>query len=660
MASNFSPMYFEQPIVIFDTTQALSRTSGSFVLYGGVSLNATHDSTSITNGSFVVAGGVGIEKNLNVGGIQTITNDTESTGTGNGALVVSGGVGIAKDLNVGGDATITGNLYVNGIATYVNTETMNVEDNTLVLNAGPAGSGDAGILIHRSLTDVTGETAYTTGNVQGTPNENSITLPLTASTENNFYNGAWIKLSDNSIAQIADYDGITKVATLATSGNTLTSGTLTAEMGFSIYIRNYLAQYYDESSDEVRFAYIADATDINRDLNNFENYANIKINRLDATAGMLVGGLSTVSNLYVSELLVATVSMNTASLTSATIGELLVSGGSKINGSLNVTGASYLNNTLQVTGATYLMSTLDVTGASYLNNTLQVTGATYLMSTLDVTGASYLNSTLEVTGATYLMSTLDVTGASYLNNTLQVTGATYLMSTLDVTGASYLNNTLQVTGATYLMSTLDVTGASYLNSTLEVTGATYLMSTLNVTGASYLNSTLQVTGASTFYDNLSVTSGSLFIRTDDFAPISTSAGSTTTATGGSILFNGVDVSPSLGDISREIQFKAANNISSALPITGFAFNNSVVRSFDAIVSVTIYAGGNSSYAYYNLKGVQKSGNWVLNSSFVGDITGFTFSIDNSGQIHYTSTNVPSYVESYVNFRALTTTYKALA
>ena len=57
--------------------------------------------------------------------------------------------------------------------------------------------------------------------------------------------------------------------------------------------------------------------------------------------------------------------------------------------------------------------------------------------------------------------------------------------------------------------------------------------------------------------------------------------------------------------------------------------------------------------------MQKGGNWVLNSSFVGDVTGLTFSINNSGQIQYTSTSIGSYIESYVNFRALTTSFKAL-
>ena len=111
----------------------------------------------------------------------------------------------------------------------------------------------------------------------------------------------------------------------------------------------------------------------------------------------------------------------------------------------------------------------------------------------------------------------------------------------------------------------------------------------------------------------------------------------------------------MGDISRERIFYSSNNVQSASNITGFAFDNLVVRAFDAVVSVTISGTSGNKYAYYNLKGVQKATNWVLNSSFVGDVTGVTFSISNTGQIQYTSTNTLDFSSAVVKFRALTTT-----
>ena len=247
---------------------------------------------------------------------------------------------------------------------------------------------------------------------------------------------------------------------------------------------------------------------------------------------------------------------------------------------------------------------------------------------------------------------------------MNVTGETWLQGAvtagaLNVTGASLLQ--LGLTGGS-----LNITGESWLQGAvtagaLNVTGASLLQlgvsaGSLNVTGETWLQGSvtagaLNVVNNSILENNLTVTTGNVTISTNDYTPLFEN-----TSPGGAIIFNTVDVSPSMGDISRERYFEAANNQSVAQNITGFAFNNAVVRAFDAIVSVTILvSSGSNKYAYYNLKGIQKnSGDWVLNSSYVGDSTGFTFSIDN-GQIKYTSTNVTNYSSSYVNFRALTTT-----
>jgi hypothetical protein len=293
---------------------------------------------------------------------------------------------------------------------------------------------------------------------------------------------------------------------------------------------------------------------------------------------------------------------------------------------------------------------------------LYVTGGSDLTGFLNVSGASVLHEgvttgMLYVTGGSDLTGFLNVSGASVLHEgvttgMLYVTGGSDLTGFLNVSGASVLHTgvttgMLYVTGGSDLTGFLNVSGASVLHEGVT-TGMLY------VTGGSDLTGFLNVSGGSFFQDDLTVTTANVIISTNDFTPILND----TSASGGSILFNTVDVSPSLGDISREREFQAANAVVSPTAITGFLFSNSVVRAFDAIVSVTIYAGitaETSLFAYYNLKGIQKAGNWVLNSSFVGDVTGFTFSIDNSGQIQYTSTSVGNYIESRVNFRALTTT-----
>ena len=697
MSSNFSPMYFEQPIVIFDTTQSLNATTGAFVLYGGVSINADYQSVSTSSGAFVLSGGMAVQKDVSIGGIQHIYNDTESTGFNNGALIVDGGVGIAKNLHVGGDATIMGNLFVQGTYTYVNTETINVADNTLVINAGPGGSGDGGLLIHRAGSDVTISDSVTSGTLASVA-QLTVTLPSGMDQTDNYYRGWWVKTSQGS-AQITSYTSADRVAVLATSGNTLPA--TPSNTAFDLYNRSYLAQYYAETQDEVRFAYVADATDVNYQLENFDNYADVRLKSLFAntsvsTASIYTSGLSTIANLAVTNLLVASVTMDNAALKSATIGNLYVTGesvlhgavtagslfvtaGSLFKGDVTVSGASVFNagvtaGSLFVTGGSLLQGDVTVSGASVFNagataGSLFVTGGSLLQGDVTVSGASVFNAgatagSLFVTGGSLFQGDVTVSGASVLNagvtaGSLFVTGGSLFKGDVTVSGASVFNagvtaGSLNITGASLFH--LGLTGGS-----LNITGESWLQGAvtagaLNVTGNSILQGfvtagSLNVTGDSILENNLTVTTGNVTISTNDYSPII----GATSASGGSIIFNTVDVSPSLGDISRERMYNTANAQTAASLITGFSFNNSIVRAFDAVVSVTVLTNNNThKYSYYNLKGVQKSGNWVVNSSYVGDATGYTFSITNAGQIQYTSTSVGNYTNSYVSFRALTT------
>lgn len=573
-----SPIYFEQPLVIFDTTESLNASTGSFVIYGGVSIGATYQSSSVSTGAFVVSGGIATQKNINVGGvaniagITTITNSTESTGVGNGALVVLGGMGLTKDLNVGGDATITGNLYVNGTATYVNTTTIDVQDNTLVINAGPAGSRDAGLLFHRDGVDVVSETAVTSGTLN-TIGSSSFTL---GSSFISNYVGWWLKTSDGS-AQIATYNGTS--GTFYTTGNTFTTPT---ELSFDLYNKSYVANYYDESADELRLGFIANATDPQVDLENFGQFAKIRADTLYAntavsTANLIVTNSATIANL----------ALASANLDSETIGNLYVTASSVLHGFVTTGG-------LMVTGPSTLR--LGLTTGS-INNT----------------GDSLLHGFVTA-GA------LNVTGDSILQ------GFTTIGS-LFCTGESFLN------GATTIGS-LAVTGSSILRLGLT-TGS------INNTGDSLLHGfvtagALAVTGASFFMGNMLITGGNL------------------TVSGGSVVFNTVDVSPSMADIIKERSATIGNNVSTPTNINTFLFANSVARAFDAVVSVTVNGTTSNTYAYYNLKGIQKASGWLINSSFVGDVTGVTFSIT-SGQLQYTSTNKLDFDSAVVKFRALTTT-----
>lgn len=106
-----------------------------------------------------------------------------------------------------------------------------------------------------------------------------------------------------------------------------------------------------------------------------------------------------------------------------------------------------------------------------------------------------------------------------------------------------------------------------------------------------------------------------------------------------------------GDIS-ETSFTAANNQSSAANVTGFAFANATVRSFEAQVSVFRDATA-SAYEEFAIKGIQKGSDWDFSISSIGDDSGVVFTVTTAGQVQYTSTNLAGHVSSTIKFRALT-------
>ena len=367
MASNFSPMYFEQPIVIFDTTQSINSTSGSFVLYGGVSINATYQSESTSSGAFVLSGGMAVQKNLNVGGITNISATAQSEGTGSGALVVEGGVGIGKNLHVGQDTFISGNLYVNGLTTSVNSTTINVSDNTFTLNSGPSGSRDAGILIQRYQTAVDDGSGDVVGNNEPFVLDSTFTLGGSnsvtfASTDNALaVDGWWVKVTSGTpyVRKITSATNIAGTVTL-TLETPFTSSVTTSDT-FKLYNRNYVAQYYEEANDEYILGYIANAQDIQTQLQG-TGLLNVRAKGLFATN-------STIENLSVASLTAGNIGLDQATILNTfvvtgttTLGSLFVSGASQIGGDLTVVRDTLIYGNLTVLGTQTIVTsqTVDV------------------------------------------------------------------------------------------------------------------------------------------------------------------------------------------------------------------------------------------------------------------------------------------------------------
>jgi hypothetical protein len=469
--TTFSPMYFEQPIILVDTAEALSVTSGCLVLYGGTRINSTYESISTSTGSIVVSGGVGIQKSLTVGGTLNLTSTADSTSVTSGALVVKGGIGVAKNIYVGQDTFINGNLYVNGVTTSINTTTINVSDNTFLLNSGPTGSKDAGVLMQRYQAD---SDLGAGGDIVGVSEPVALSGTVLVGGTNNIIisttNGGlniencWIKIG-NFVRRIVSYTNPTSTEFQIVLSTPFTSA-VAVSATYSLYNRNYVAQYYDEQNDELVLGYISRANDVQ-----------ISLERTDLLKVRL--------------------------------------------------------------------------------------------KTLVSTNISAVNSTIA-----------------------NLTTSLFTSGSINVTGSSFLQGAV-TTGSLF------VSGGSVLSS---------------------------------------ATISNLLVGSSEMS---------------SLTINGVDVTPNASDISSDQLFILQNNVSTPTRITNFAFDSSTVRAFIAQITISITTSGTDKFAYYTLKGLQKDGAWVLSSTFIGDITGITFSVTSAGQVQYTSSNVDSYISSKMTFKAST-------
>ena len=140
--------------------------SASFNGSTDITINATVEANSValgtdTTGDYVAGAssgdGINVSGSGGEGSSLTITNTgvLSLTGTENEVNVsASAGnvtIGLPDDVTIGGSLVVTGDLTVSGSTTYLNTATLEVEDNKVVLNSGATGTPtiDAGIEVER-------------------------------------------------------------------------------------------------------------------------------------------------------------------------------------------------------------------------------------------------------------------------------------------------------------------------------------------------------------------------------------------------------------------------------------------------------------------------------------------------------------------------------
>jgi hypothetical protein len=107
-----------------------------------------------------------------------------------------------------------------------------------------------------------------------------------------------------------------------------------------------------------------------------------------------------------------------------------------------------------------------------------------------------------------------------------------------------------------------------------------------------------------------------------------------------------------GDLD-EASFLGAADTATNLNVNGLMFQNAVVRSFDAHISVLVDATADL-YESFRLMGIQKGTSWDMSVEATGDDSKVTFSITNAGQVQYSKTTTAGWASTTIKFRAITT------
>jgi len=106
---------------------------------------------------------------------------------------------------------------------------------------------------------------------------------------------------------------------------------------------------------------------------------------------------------------------------------------------------------------------------------------------------------------------------------------------------------------------------------------------------------------------------------------------------------------SAGDI-KETSFAGAADTATDLAVTGLAFANGTVRSFNALVSVLVDATADL-YETFNLLGIQKAAGWDMSVEATGDESLVSFDISAAGQVTYTKLTTAGWTATTMKFRA---------
>lgn len=226
---------FTGTVVLPDNTVALgTKTTGDYVatITGGTGVASTASTTGEgTTHTLSIGQAVGTTDNVTFAGVtaDAITIGVTAAGeidTTSGNLTIdSAGGTVTVDDNL----TVTGNLTVSGTTTSINTETLTVDDNIIILNNNITGSPseNAGIEVERGTSANVSVRWNETNDKWEVTNDGSVYGNIVTSADSGtitsamILDGTIVNADINASAAIVD----TKLATISTAGKVSNSAT---------------------------------------------------------------------------------------------------------------------------------------------------------------------------------------------------------------------------------------------------------------------------------------------------------------------------------------------------------------------------------------------------------------------------------------------------
>lgn len=383
------------------------------------------------------------------------------------------------------------------------------------------------------------------------------------------------------------------------------------------------------------------------------------INQLtgDATAGPASGSQSQALTL-------ATVNGNVGSFGTATQTATLT-----VNAKGLVTAAS--NTAIQIAESQVTNLVSDLAGK-------QPTGNYITALTGDVTAAGPGSSaatlaTVNGSPGTFAIATVTVNGKGLVTsataasttgsgNVVLATSPALVTPDLGTPTALVLTSATGLPLSTGVTGTLQATNFPALTGDITTSAGSLVttLATVNASPGTFTNATLTVNAKGLVTSASSGTAAvtSISVATANGLAGSSSGGTTpaltlSTTVTGLLKGNGTAISaatagsdyvaPGTGDIATTSFSAAASQTNQS--VTGLAFTNASVRGFEALVTVTT---ASSLYETFKLTGIQRAADWLMSSTSAGDASGYTFSINASGQVLYSS----SATTATIKFRAL--------